>query len=49
VHWRHHWQAASESIRRTTAKNTEALRIATGLPGAQKHRNLHGLQPEQWL
>jgi hypothetical protein len=33
----------------TTAKITEAVRIATGLPGAHKHRNLHGLQLEQRL
>jgi hypothetical protein len=33
----------------TTTKITEAARIATGLPVAQKHRNPHGLQPEQWL
>ena len=26
-----------------------AVRTGTGLPGAQKYRNLHGLQPEQWL
>jgi len=33
----------------TKAKITEAMRIATRLPGAHKHRNLHGLQPEQRL
>jgi hypothetical protein len=33
----------------TTAKITKAMRIATRLPGAHKHRNLHGWQPEQRL
>jgi hypothetical protein len=33
----------------TTAKITEAVRIATELPGAQKQPNRRRLQPEQWL